>query len=468
MRDESVLFDRASRPMRPELMTRLEEMHAALCDEPHNPQDGPRGDNTAAMAVLLLDHRRSRRRRHTWLILAAGLVFVVTSVALFSRSSDIDGEVVASFVEPGVSDPGQESTGSTPTSGESVGARCGESSSISRLDASSGRERWVLCGADQRTLRVLGADERFVYAASIDSSGEANVVAIDIATNDERYQIELSATTESQHLDALEAKGTFSAEGVIALNIRRGGRELVIGYDAVTGAEVWVEAADGAVVANSDRVVVLADSSDTLSEAATTRSFTARDRRTGRFMWTVDEPAGLVVASIDDLLVLTDATGTASQPTVAIDVATGRQAWTSTSISGSAVHVGGVVVALPLDGTGSATAGAVDASTGRALWRSSETVPHLGRLIAGGDTVYVTLALELVALDARTGDPRWKTKSSAEPLGVTSDGVIAAVGDALEMLDDSNGSVLWRADIGDPTRVSGVIVTSDAVYVSRG
>lgn len=466
MPDEFVLFDRASQPMRPELIDRLTELNTALRTDTDGATDVP-GDDRASVEPIY-GHRRSRRRRHTWLILAAALVFAVTSVALFSRTSDIEGEVMASIVEPGSGDSGQESNGSATTFGEPIGESCGEGvSSVVDLDAASGRDRWTLCANGQETLRVLASDELSVFAASTSSSGDASVVVIGAATGAERFRIDITSTNESDHIDALDARGPLSGDGVIVLTIRRGDGVFVVGYDSSTGVQLWSTPAEGVVVANTERAVVVAHPVDIVDQVATVRSFIARDRRTGRPMWTVEAAAGLGVAFVDDeLLVLSDTTVDRSQPSIAIDMASGGVVWESDSIGGSVIRVGPVLVGLVVDATGEATVHAVDPLTGRGLWSVADDASGLGGPVAGVDAVYVSNSSALSALDAETGEAIWSIDIRAKPGGATPGAVVVTVGDVIQRRDDSDGDVIWSAAFGDAARVS-VVVTARAVYVSQ-
>jgi outer membrane protein assembly factor BamB len=109
---------------------------------------------------------------------------------------------------------------------------------------------------------------------------------------------------------------------------------------------------------------------------------------------------------------------------------------------------------------------AFDRASGIPLWESRMIAPSLsGSLLAptAGDVLVLGAASELVRLDARTGQPQWRTPlpSGCAPIALDADSVLtvvslAACGDrryaTVLALRSATGAVVWRAPIPDSTR----------------
>jgi outer membrane protein assembly factor BamB len=151
---------------------------------------------------------------------------------------------------------------------------------------------------------------------------------------------------------------------------------------------------------------------------------------------------------------------------VAVTIATGREAWRgpATAQSASVAADGGLVFVLGAD----ANFHAIDAATGREKW--AESFPARGSCksvpVARGGVVYVTRNVpvraadanrpaeyfrHLVALDASTGQERWRYP--ATPVGTTGfcvdeaivagDAYFAVDGQTLHAIDLTTGRALW-------------------------
>ncbi len=98
---------------------------------------------------------------------------------------------------------------------------------------------------------------------------------------------------------------------------------------------------------------------------------------------------------------------------------------------------------------------AVEAGTGKVLWRHASKVAPLS-LAVGGDAVFFHNGAGLVALDRKTGEPRW-TASGPKVANVPTGGSLRAVvaggillfadGAALAAFDAKDGKPLWNAKL---------------------
>lgn len=172
-----------------------------------------------------------------------------------------------------------------------------------------------------------------------------------------------------------------------------------------------------------------------------------------------------------------------------------RLAWSyrteGTFLTGSPVIVDGVVYAGTRDenGEGNSRVHAVDLRTGRKLWDFAVPQSIHGSLAVADGTVFVpTLGAELFAVDARTGEQRWKATPEAAPApdnqraygyysptvadgkvlwpyqtryGIGSQGVLKA-------LDTRTGDTVWAARMSGSTMSDGTpAVAGGTVFVGN-
>ncbi len=366
---------------------------------------------------------------------------------------------------------------SAPESTRSLAACPPTYSGVVALEASSGHYRWNVCGTEDDSSVVLGADQQSVYLGSISQYGDAVVIVLDAVTGDEQFRLSVPTLNESFHLDALYARGVFAGDGVVVLNIFDGSTVFAVGYDAHTGDELWREPDVGYVIANGADIVVVAEADIGVTDVpGTHRLYRGLDRRTGRELWSFDEAHGSIPSLVDGLLVLPRLSGGEWLPSLAIDIASGKTVWESDAISGLVVRAGESLVGLTFESGESAMVEAVDATAGVGLWdapAATDFGPQLlvigwvpGRLVGDEALVYVEQASALAALDAANGEVVWSTAQPGLPVGGLEAGPVALFADDLRLLNASDGSTAWTAMVGDTSRVSNVVVADDSIYVS--
>jgi outer membrane protein assembly factor BamB len=181
---------------------------------------------------------------------------------------------------------------------------------------------------------------------------------------------------------------------------------------------------------------------------------------------------------------------------VAVTIATGREAWRgpATALSASAAADGGQIFVLGDDGSFRA----IDAATGRESWAvpfprsgSCDSIP-----VARDGAVYVSrnvlvraadanrsaeYSRHLVALDAKTGQERWRYPASSgagpsmcvDRAVVTGEGYFAVSGQSLYGINPATGRDLWppaevRAPVEGRNRLVGLAGLVDAGAVVVG
>ena len=172
----------------------------------------------------------------------------------------------------------------------------------------------------------------------------------------------------------------------------------------------------------------------------------AVDLASGRVRWTndvstiwapgVDE--GLLVVAGDELL-------------TAFDTATGRPKWRVPVAGGFSAPpriTGGWVIAVSHDGS----AQTIRAADGGVLWTRALGAAASARPEATPDGVYVPLAdNRVVALDLKTGEPRWERALGGRPgeLLVTDDHLFVGADDKFfYSIKPDKGGVRWRQRVG--------------------
>ena len=191
-----------------------------------------------------------------------------------------------------------------------------------------------------------------------------------------------------------------------------------------------------------------------------------------------ESASGGGLAVVNDRVYATTGYGTL----VALDATSGAQVWTHnfrSVASGAPTVVGNLVYAVTRNGLG----WAINAATGRVEWTVSGIATDAG--IIGGPSVAVTsdgLAVfpfpsgDLVAVDAATGTPQWRSVIAGRRLSpvaarisdltgdpvVTSDLVVAGThGGRSAAFDRTTGQDVWRIDEG---AMAAPVVTANAVY----
>lgn len=236
---------------------------------------------------------------------------------------------------------------------------------------------------------------------------------------------------------------------------------ILYALDAMTGAEIWrFDAGEPAEITPTvaGGMVYL----NTLGGA-----LIAVDATSGEEVWRFAEPiaADSTPAVVDGLLYA----GIEAGNLFAIDAATGEERWRYTAtaeFTRSPTVAGGAVFV----GTSDGRAYGVDAASGADLWEFIGDSPGdiIGTLTAADGAVYATQTETLYALDAATGEVRWRNAETAgfRPLTVSGGRLYGSgLDNTVYALDATDGAILWSFATGDNIQASPALVAG-VLYVA--
>jgi outer membrane protein assembly factor BamB len=173
--------------------------------------------------------------------------------------------------------------------------------------------------------------------------------------------------------------------------------------------------------------------------------------------------------------------GAVDPPVVyALNLATGRQRWQTVLDRGTdlqwaapVVDGGQVLVADTLSHQGSAPTShlhALDAGTGQLRWKADLHADQQGffaepPVVADGLVYVATASRRLLALEVDSGREVWRASGSPEVAGVRGGLVIAAIGDRLAALDAGSGLRRWEVPLSGGGE-HWPVLEGDTVYVA--
>ena len=175
--------------------------------------------------------------------------------------------------------------------------------------------------------------------------------------------------------------------------------------------------------------------------------------------------------------------GAVGPPVVyALELASGRQRWRAVLDRGTDLQWGApvvdgvqVLVADTLSHEGSAPAShlhALDAETGQRRWKADLHAPQQGffaegPVVAGGLAYLATASRMLLAVDTRSGREVWRDESGFPLVAGARDGLlIAMIGDRLVAFDPATGTRQWQTTIGSGAGEQWAVLDGDAVLVA--
>jgi outer membrane protein assembly factor BamB len=213
----------------------------------------------------------------------------------------------------------------------------------------------------------------------------------------------------------------------------------------------------------------------------------ALDLQTGEQQWEFDTHGGTVtpVAVVGDLAIIASTGGQqrgtdvqALSAVYAVERATGTERWHAEMgeaegiLSGPAVVDGVVYVGVSSFALNNGYVLALDAATGEERWRTTVDAPMFaGQIAVGGGHVIVPggQANTVVALDAATGAERWIFTGGSVPVfgspAIATDAVVYFDNDrTIRALDLATGELRWEVDTGG---ASGFLVLG-SVWIEAG
>jgi outer membrane protein assembly factor BamB len=238
----------------------------------------------------------------------------------------------------------------------------------------------------------------------------------------------------------------------------------IASIDVRTGEVNWQIGLTGPIVASpavAGGLVLVGDSS---------KSLWALDSATGRTVWVDRFPD--VVAATPAVIGNVAVVPTDDESVRGIGLASGHQEW-STSTNELVVQPPVVVDGTVVVGDQAGNLQALRPNDGSTVWANSSFslltsgISQLGGLSAGDGLVLAsTDGASVLAFDAATGHLRWRGSAPSaidRPVAVAGNRVVVAADNAVEALDISNGSSLWRRKTD--TTFAPPLVVGDTVAV---
>jgi outer membrane protein assembly factor BamB len=296
-----------------------------------------------------------------------------------------------------------------------------------------------------------------VGGAAFMASTDGVVHALELETGRQLWATDVEAE--------LGAATPLVTDGQVILGDRRG---IVRALDPHTGAERWRATTDGPIsgaAAEADGSIVVATESGTAYGIAPS---------SGEISWQRSLPGGVSrsMAASDGLVYCAVSGGLL----VALRARDGSPAWqtavaTDGEVGTPTAAAGLIFAATGLDNADSATKGvvALDAGTGEERWRLASPTGEViyAPAVVDGSAYLVSEDETVVAVEAATGEVQWSTTTGAPNDALQavwgSTLYVATMGGTLEALDRSTGALQWEVEItGVPYAP---IVTSGLVLV---
>lgn len=306
-------------------------------------------------------------------------------------------------------------------------------------------------GYFRRRVESIAVDESRVYVR-----GGDRLVAMDTA--DGRRQWELVVESGSGQMTSWE---TLEAGPVVGRNrVYVGNVYGATSVDASTGDAAWRQRLDrdGAPLLSGNTLYF-----------ATYGELAAVDATTGAVRWQRSGGGERRALALHDRRLLASVTREGDPSLAALDPRDGETLW---SVSAGEDAPGWPAVVCT-DGRLVASADAVrafDVADGAPLW----TVDDLSheRLLTDGERIYVLEGgAGVVALDAASGERRWRTYAASESesarAALTDDALYVAVGETVAALDPATGDELFSHRLGDGPEVIDLAATGGTLWVAR-
>jgi outer membrane protein assembly factor BamB len=346
----------------------------------------------------------------------------------------------------------------------------GSDADLRALDVRNGSIRWSTRIGPDHGVAIATSSGMVVVEEGRCDVATINIVGLDATTGQRRWE-HVGIANGSADAD-LGAGG-----GVVAV---RESPSRLVGLDVTTGAVVWAAPGPpddprGEPVVTDTAALVLVRDPATLH---------ALDRATGHERWQSPPTLGgeVIGLTADEstavVTMLVSASGSAKNEIIAYDLADGMQRWhldvpvsehsfPARTSDGVTVYTGGSVArnaALAVDDVSTA----YDTLTGSELWAMDNKGdrPHTAPVGSDGN-VYVSTDEALVALDARSGQKRWRHPTTSPFVLAGGAGVVLITPPAnpsdSELLAAQDGAVRWQGalDGGAAAAGGGVIFVSD-------
>jgi outer membrane protein assembly factor BamB len=305
----------------------------------------------------------------------------------------------------------------------------------------------------QRWKAALPAGIRFPVAAgdAVYVSNGGVIVAVDAATGAERWRFDLEVAPSVAGANPPAVVG-----GTVYAAAHDG---TVVALDAVTGVARWSHETNGTVT------TAVAVAGGFVFVGTTEGVLYALDAATGADRWSAS--TGPISLSSPAVTGDTVFVGGGGNTLYALEVATGAVRWNQAVKAGmQSVAVGGdLAVASGINTSNSVLLVALDAKSGDARWQG-QTIAELPPAIVG-NTVFVAGGTTVTALDGAHGSRIWNVDARLHivDFAVAGDALLVCRKDgALIAVDATSGEERWR--IANSGTATGVAVGSGVVYVA--
>ena len=357
--------------------------------------------------------------------------------------------------------PGSTMPGSSPDRG--VTCADGEDPAVGAIDLANGEVVWVACSSAEVWRSLVGATDEVVVVSEAGDYPEAQTVGVSTADGAELWRRPTTAG-----MGEIPRGPVAGADIVVRVSDAGTG---LVGFDVLTGDEVWREDVAVQLLGQGETVIVVADTEPVNGQLPGIRGL---DRATGAEVWSSDiwfgDSSGTGVARgpaavwDDTIAVPTNETLTA------VDMATGATLWTAAQTDHPEAADGVVVGATPGSGPDRSIR-ALDAATGEVLWEAPGQFSY-GDLLAVGDGIVAVLnndGTEIVAYELRTGDERWRLPNEyhTQPQLIAGTTLISLWEATLAATSTNDGSTLWTATqpLGSPL-MNNVSALESTLYIA--
>ncbi|MFC7154010.1 PQQ-binding-like beta-propeller repeat protein [Halomarina halobia] len=324
-----------------------------------------------------------------------------------------------------------------------------------RQDLGRPGERTVaVAGVPVATVTVTDAWRQFGYDAANTGRDDRTMGPTEAVEQAWTY------TGRASRASPVVADGTvYVGFGNVYVESDRGG---MVALDAATGAPRWRVETDGRVVeaaAVADGAVVFGTVAGNIRDGDTSGEVVAVEADTGEERWRVDAGGAVFGSPAVDAGVAY--VGTAGGGLLALDVRDGSEVWrreaddpviASVAVDGSAVYVGGRGARLR----------ALSREDGSERWAFETAGPVFGAPSVADGVVYATGSSQdpetyavsgaLVALDAETGERRWRAATNewtGTGASVGEETLIAGVGLSVRGYDRETGVERWTVEASE-------------------
>lgn len=259
------------------------------------------------------------------------------------------------------------------------------------------------------------------------------------------------------HAGGSATRSPAIANSVVYLQTEDG---VVTALDAPTGKVLWQNTTTGTSVQTP------AVAGDIVYLTTIGGKLVALDAKTGAEKWRVGDEL-----AIDSAPVVLDGVvyvGSDAGKVDAVDATTGETRWEAT-ISGPLWRSLTIGDGLVFAGTSKGEIEALDLATGKEQWQftGADTSQSVGTPLFHDDTVYMSNAGIMYALDAKSGKKLWEREfAGARPATSAGQFLISTSADGgVYAFDAATGAEGWTIDTGEDTNAAPVVV-ANVVYVA--